>query len=295
MNTWIKTQSSQLLPDKIADITHTLHLSDLFSIDNLVSLAKTLPKKQVRFHASTAGIKSSFERATEEHAHTLGLIEAVDSLETSGSWVALHNVQTVPEYRKILHDALEELLPAIEPHDSGLFHKAVWVFMQSPFAVTPYHMDHEQNFLMQIKGRKHAQVWNAQDVLSDTILQNFHASNSRAGVFFEESLRQKAVSRILEPGHGIFMPQTCPHLVENADNVSITVSFTYCSQYTRKAENTHRFNHALYKRFGIKSEPVGHSPIIDSSKAAIYNRVMQLKDFIKGEDTQVPHWARGTF
>ena len=60
-------------------------------------------------------------------------------------------------------------------------HRAGWIFVTSPGAVTPFHMDDEHNFILQIAGRKRLYVWDPQDrsVVSDLGQELFHARHSR--------------------------------------------------------------------------------------------------------------------
>ena len=87
---------------RILPVRHNLADHPLLSLPKLRALALRLSEKQVRFHATTAAAASDFERTTDEHRHTLPLDAALANLENSGSWIALHNAQTDPEYRALL-------------------------------------------------------------------------------------------------------------------------------------------------------------------------------------------------
>ena len=278
-------------PKRIMPVRHDLADHPLLTLPSLLALAKRLPEKQVRFHANTARVDSDFERTETEHPHHLGLEEAMANIETSGSWIALHNAQTDPEYRVLLDEALDQVQARIDGKDPGMFNRAMWIFVQSPKAVTPFHIDHEQNFLMQVKGKKKALVWHPEDCISDHALEIFHSQWHRKEVKYEADYDKLAHKFELEPGHGVYMPSTGPHLVSNYDNVSITISMTYCTNETRRIETVYRCNNAM-RKLGITPREVGRSTLVDASKRAVYGSYLGLRAAIKGDRSDIPGWAR---
>jgi len=132
-------------------------------------------------------------------------------------------------------------------------HRAGFVFVASPRAVTPYHLDHNHNFLLQIAGRKTVYVWEPLDrsVVSEAALELFHAQMSRQLVSFNEDLLKTAHKFELEPGLSAYMPTTTPHLVINGDNPSVTISVCYHSSIAWKQETLCRANFAL-RRLGVR-------------------------------------------
>lgn len=288
---WIQFDHEAFDPKRILPVTHALHEHPAFRFENLLALARRLPAKQVRFHAATATAGSDFEKAEIEHKHTMTVADALDNMETSGSWIALHNCQSDPEYKAVLDEVLDGVDDKIRAKDPGMHHRAFWIFIQSPGSVTPFHMDHEQNFLMQIRGKKLARVWHPEQCLSDYALEVFHSEHHRREVKYEESFNSFAHAFDLEPGKGVYMPSTGPHLVHNGQNVSITVSMTYLTDETRRVETIHRGNHAL-RRLGVEPLPVGRSPARDFLKNGIYRAMLEARSLIKGEGRDVPGWAR---
>ena len=62
--------------------------------------------------------------------------------------------------------------------------------------------------------------------MSERAQELFHDEHSRELVQWHEAHRAKARIFDLLPGMGGYMPSTSPHLVENGDGPSITMSFT---------------------------------------------------------------------
>ena len=148
--------------------------------------------------------------------------------------------------------------------------RAGWIFVSSPNTVTPFHIDHEHNFILQIRGKKRLYTWEPFDreVVSERAQELFHDEHSRERIGWNESFRSRARIFDLVPGMGGYMPSTSPHLVENGDEPSITISFTYYTDATRRREMLYRGN-ARLRRMGLSPRPVGSSVLRDRVKHAV--------------------------
>jgi len=146
-----------------------------------------------------------------------------------------------------------------------MLYRAGWIFVTSPRTITPFHMDKEHNFILQIQGKKRLYVWEPDDieVLSEEARDLFHATHSRDLVAWREESRKRAHVFELKPGMGAYMPSTSPHLVENLDGPSITASFTYYTNATRRNARLHTL-HQRMRGWGMTPSPVGARPALDA-------------------------------
>src|SRR5207249_6292485 len=90
-------------------------------------------------------------------------------------WMVLKRTDTYdPEYRIMLDQLLDEMEPLSRPTEPGMYEREAAIFVSSPNAITPFHIDHEVNFLLQIRGCKWITVFDNTDrtVLSDEALEN---------------------------------------------------------------------------------------------------------------------------
>ena len=185
--------------------------------------------------------------------------------------MSLLNVQADAEYRAAGRRGAGRGRPrASMLADPGMCFRAGWIFVTSPGAVTPFHMDHEHNFILQIRGKKRLSIWDPFDraVVSERALELFHDQHSRGLVRWEDHFRQRARVFDLVPGVGGYMPSTTPHLVENGDEPSITISFTYYTDSTRRREMLYRGN-ARLRRLGLEPRAIGASPRRDKVATAV--------------------------
>ncbi|HEU4728987.1 MAG TPA: cupin-like domain-containing protein [Kofleriaceae bacterium] len=270
-------------PWKIQGLTHALADHPLLQIDALVELGKRQQdRKLVRTHSADATAGTSFAEAPNLHPNTKGAVATLADIEQAKAWMSLLNVQADPVYRRLIDEVLDEVRPIVERRDPGMCYRAGWIFVSSPGAVTPFHIDHEHNFILQIRGKKRLYTWDPFDrvVVSERAQELFHDQHSRELVVWKDEWRQRARVFDLEPGMGGYMPSTTPHMVENGDGPSITISFTYYTDATRQRELLYRGN-ARLRRLGLDPLPVGASPGRDQLKHAVLSGFTSAKTAVR--------------
>jgi hypothetical protein len=270
-------------PWRIAAVTHALSDHPLLQIDALVELGKRqAARKLVRSHNADATAGTSFADAPNLHPNAKSAEQTLADIAHARAWMSLLNVQADPIYRKLIDEVLDDVRPIVDLRDPGMCYRAGWIFVSSPNAVTPFHIDHEHNFILQIRGKKRLYVWDHRDrvAVPEYGQELFHDTHSRDGVVWSEALRPRAQVFDLEPGLGGYMPSTTPHMVENGDEPSITISFTYYTDATRRRELLYRGN-ARLRRMGLVPHPVGESSSRDAVKAAVLGGYASVRGLVR--------------
>lgn len=258
-------------PWKVQAVTHALADHPLLQIDALVELGKRQQaRKLVRTHNAEATAGTSFADAPHLHPNKQDAATTLAYIAQAKAWMSLLNVQADPLYRQLIDDVLGEVRPIVDRKDPGMCYRAGWIFVSSPGAVTPFHMDHEHNFILQIRGTKRLYTWDPFDrvVVSERGQELFHEKHSRELVVWKDEWRERARIFDLVPGQGGYMPSTTPHMVENGPEPSVTISFTYYTDATRERELLYRGNYGL-RRLGLEPTPVGASLARDRVKHAV--------------------------
>ncbi|MEZ4270056.1 MAG: cupin-like domain-containing protein [Myxococcota bacterium] len=193
--------------------------------------------------------------------------KSIANIEVNGSYVLMKNVETDPEYGRLLDELLDEIQILSEPLDPGVTDRVAFLMISSPHAITPYHMDREMNFLLQVQGNKEVHLWDPADrqVVSEDELETYFAWHSLAKTKYRDEIQSKAHVFKLTPGDGVHHPSTAPHWVKNGNEVSISFSTTFWSRASKRRDLVYRSNFAL-RRLGLKPRPFGESPLIDSVK-----------------------------
>jgi hypothetical protein len=277
-------------PWKVTPVRHSISEHPLLQLDSLVQLGSRLAKVgRIRTHSSDAYAGTAFNNAPLLYPNERSAEETLANIASAKAWMSLLNVQTDDIYRGLVDQVLDDLKPRIDRVDPGMVYRGGWIFVTSPNTITPFHMDREHNFILQVKGHKRLLVWEPDDivVLSEAARDLFHANHSRDLVVWTEEARARAHVFDLEPGMGAYMPSTAPHLVENGDNASVTVSFTYYTDATRRDSRLHALHHRL-RGWGVNPSPVGAHPVVDTVLDAAFwsaGRLQQAVDALRGRPT----------
>lgn len=254
-------------PWTVTPVTHRVADDPRFRIEQLVELAKRLDSKgRIRAHANSAEAGTSFANAPELHPINDDLVRTIEHIQAAKAWMSLLNVQTDPIYRELVDEVLDSVRPKVELKDPGMSYRGGWIFVSSPRTVTPFHIDKEHNFILQIKGQKTVYVWEPDDlrVVSERARDNFHSRHDRELIRWREEFREMAHCFKLGPGQGAYMPSTSPHLVEVGDEPSITVSFTYYTDSTRRDSLIHKVRGRLAE-MGINIAPSLGARVFDEA------------------------------
>jgi hypothetical protein len=269
-------------PWKVAAVRHRISEHPLLQIGSLVELSTRLAKHgRIRTHSNEAYAGTDFNHAPMLYPNERAPEETLANIASAKAWMSLLNVQTDHIYRGLVDEVLDDLKPGIDKVDPGMVYRGGWIFVTSPNTVTPFHMDKEHNFILQIKGNKRLLVWEPDDieVLSEEARDLFHASHSRDLVRWHEEARARAHVFDLKPGMGAYMPSTAPHLVENGDNASVTVSFTYYTDATRRNARLHTL-HQRMRAWGWSPSPVGARPLRDAMFDAVALGSVRMKNLL---------------
>jgi hypothetical protein len=252
------------------------HLADhpLFQIDRLLNLAKALPEHRVEYNAGDLAVNMDPAKTPRTG---LSSAETIQRIAECRSWLVLKNIELDAEYRELLYRCLNEVEALGHPDARQIDHREGFIFVSSPNAVTPYHIDPEWNFLLQVRGVKLMHVFPSDDreLLSEESLERFY-SGAHRNLVFKDEFQAKAESFELQPGEGVHVPVTAPHWVSNGPEVSISFSITFQTRVSERRGIIYRVNHGLRSR-GWKPSPVGQSTLRDGVKYFGYRVMRRLR------------------
>lgn len=156
----------------------------------LNALAHRLDKTGQCRHISPDAVQAS---AFDHQAGAIdgrGIDEVFDQIDQPGAWLALYNVESDPEYAAFLDEVRVEFEPLIAHEQTGLYNIGGFIFISCAPSVTPFHIDRENNFWLQIKGRKTISVWPANNPVPEAA--RTEPSISVGIVFYSDETRQQA-------------------------------------------------------------------------------------------------------
>ncbi|MFD1704533.1 cupin-like domain-containing protein [Methylopila henanensis] len=260
---------SERYPLRPFPIEHQLVGHPLLQLPRLIELTKQLEKDRIEYNS---GKLNPNQKAEDTPLVDLPPEEVVAKIETAGAWMVLKRVESVPEYRALLEEALGSLARALGHAnlDAANFRDIEgYIFVSSANSVTPFHCDNEDNFFVQVHGPKFFHLFDNEDrsLVSEEDLES--APSKHRNLTYDPKFESRATVYGLKPGQGVFVPYQVPHWVRTGDSYSISMAITWRSAAVVR-HNKLIFMNAWLREKGFPQAAPGAKPALDGLKVAAY-------------------------
>ena len=247
-------------------IGHTLQDHPLFDLSRLIELSTALPPDRVEYNSGKLPVTQD---PSVTPSNGLSIAETIRRIEECNSWMVLKNVENDPSYKALLDECLNQIEEQTRDFAPGMKRREGFIFISSAGSVTPFHIDPENNFLLQIRGHKQVQLFDVEDrvVISEEQLEKFFTGAHR-NIPYLDQFANRGDWYDLNPGDGLHFPVAAPHWVKNGAEVSISFSITFQTECSERRQSLHRFNNKL-RSWGVKPTPVGRNELRDGAKFAL--------------------------
>lgn len=275
-------------------IRHDFHRHPLMSLEALAALAHRLfPTKQCRFITPGSTQATPFAHRPR-HPDGRDIDEVFRRIEEPGSWLALYNVETDPQYRVFLDEVTAAFRPLVEPVQPGIFNVGGFIFISAPPSVTPFHIDRENNFWLQVHGRKEMSVWDPRDreVVAAADVDQFIVYGALENVRLRDGHLGRRQAFDVGPGDGVYFPSTSPHMTRSdpgwtrpGDGVSVSIGVVFYTSHTRHVARIHAWNLFLRQR-GLSPREPGAGLLADGVKSLCGRAFVWGKKTFRGWPSQ---------
>ena len=258
---------------------HDLAGNPMFSLEAMADLAGTLPKDKVDYNLANLPVD-----VAGKHVPFNGLSPAntIREIETCGSWIVLKGMECVPAYNVLLDELVDDIAHLSGVAASAFEHRAALGFVTSPGGVTPYHLDTEHNFLLQMSGTKTMTILPHQATTTSTDIE-ISPAKSRY-IEYRPAFAALAKTFELVPGDAVCVPFNDPHYVENGGSVSVSMGITFHDLDTWQRRKVATVNHMM-RRIGLPQERPGVRSGRDKMKAAAYDAFNALAEPVRNNKT----------
>lgn len=249
---------------------HSFSTHPLLSLDRLQVLGSSLYETaQCRFNPLGTTDSSPFN-PLKKAPDGRSISDVFRGIEEPGSWIALYNIETDPTYNRFLWDVMRVFAPLLAKHEK-VFDIRGFIFVSAPPSTTPFHIDRENNFWMQIRGRKKLSVWRHTDrsVVPARQVEDFIVTRSLKNVALTDAIRSRSLDFDCGPGDGVFFPSTTPHMTHSdtgwtrpGDCVAISIGINFYTNLTRRNAYVHNFNR-IVRKFGFNPRFPGEVDWLD--------------------------------
>lgn len=245
---------------------HSLVNHPLFELPRLQKLADTLLNSEKGGVLCQSGKTDVRQRWTDLPLKER-VMESLSDVEESESRVLMTVTQTDPEYNLLLNQILDELtnFTGVDIRQNISWIDA-YIFVSSPQSTTPYHIDHESNFLFQVRGEKEVNLFEQNDrsILTEPEIEGYYVGDLAAAVYKPENQSKGTVYSLL-PGDGVHHPINAPHWVRTKGSVSVTLSVLFFMKSSDRIARVYQTNHYL-RKLGFQPTPPGQSIYKDTAK-----------------------------
>jgi hypothetical protein len=242
-------------------VDHTLVDHPLLTLDAIAALADRFPGRVERHRADLPAVMPGGAPELEGPPS-----ETVRGIDHNRSWMVFWYIEQVPEYKQLLDRCLDEAESFLPADAEATCQREAFLFLSAPDAVTPVHFDPEHNFLLQIRGRKDMNVVPFRSAEQrQQELDRYYDGGSRN----LEAMPAQGEAFTLDPGKGVYVPTFMPHWVKNGPHASISLSITFRTPHSLRAERVHSVN-ARLRQLRLSPKPAGTSARTDRIKEAVW-------------------------
>jgi hypothetical protein len=259
---------------------HRLAHHPLFELAPLAELAQVLHGRWVEYNDGRLPVSVPQQSGL---AYT-GLTpeDSIRRAHEVCSFVVLKRTEQYPQYARVMDACLDEIAPFAELIEPGMCEREAAIFVSSAGSVTPYHIDHEVNFLLQLRGTKTISVFNADDreVLSDLELENYFCGPAlHRNLEFAPEYQRRANVFELREGLAVHIPSTAPHWVRNGSETSVSLSVSFKTHASLERGDVYRMN-AVLRRLGLEPAGWNGSQARDRVKQRAYRALRRVQDLV---------------
>ena len=262
--------------------SHDLSDEPLLQFDELFKLCRHLPEDNIKFRRGKVPVDINFDTSLAQNNWGLTLDSVIGHFDENQSYIAIYNPESDPEYKVLIERILAEIAQNILNVDSPITWYSTYIFMSTGESVTPYHMDREMNFLLQIQGEKYAKLWSRYDdrVMKSSERDTLLTDMGRKRPAYRPELENLSKNFELKPGIGLHHPFIAPHLISTRSARSITLAITYRTELSDIWSDAHNLNFHL-RKLGVDPDPIGIARNKDKTKAVLMRLARMLLKPIK--------------
>ncbi len=256
------------------ELKHGLSGHPLFTLPRLVELAKSLPRDRIEFNSGKVAVGVAPEDVPKID---MPAEDVIRTIETANAWMVIKFVNEDMAYHELLKAFVEEANAAAGKKPGEYSDLQGFIFVSSANSTTPFHMDAEENILIQIKGDKFVRTFENDDrkLISEEAMEI--SPSKHRNQKYEEWYEQRATLHSLKPGDAVHMPYMIPHWVSTGKSYSISMAMTWKTPEVLRLNKIRLMNGTL-RRFGLPQKPPGVSPAHDAAKVFAHDAMRAVID-----------------
>ncbi len=271
---------------------HGLTGHELFELPALLALARRMPDHRDTYWSN--GKPQVDDRWERNSAGRLSLEDSITGIAANNSMVILKHAEQDPVYAPLLRAFLSRVVDlAGDVMRRDIVVGEVLILLSSPDRLTPYHMDAEVNYLVQVTGNKTVRVYDQTDraLVTHGERERYFAGDYNSAPYREGKLEEATVFE-LNAGSGVHIPVFAPHWVQTHSNVSVALSVNYELRSVKRLERIY-YTNRLLRRAKLSPAAPGASHWGDEAKLAVSHGLAAVRQLRHPPEPAPPGWTPG--
>ncbi len=255
-------------------LRHTLADHPLFTLPRLIELAKSMPRDRIEYNSGKVAVG---QRPEDIPQIDLPAEEVIRQIETCDAWMVIKGVEADPEYRQLLHGFLQEVSDAAGADTEPFSDLQAFLFISSAGSTTPFHVDAEENILVQIRGDKFVHIFDNSDraLVSEEAMEI--SPSKHRNQHYDDSYEGRAQVFALKAGDAVHIPYMWPHWVRTGDDYTISIAMTWKTPSVLRMNKIRLMNGTL-RRFSMPQRAPGEVPFVDGVKVFAHDAARSVID-----------------
>jgi hypothetical protein len=243
-------------------LKHGLSGHPLFTLERLVKLAQNMPRDRIEYNS---GKLMPGQRPEDIPSIDLPPEDVIARIEEANAWMVIKGVEYDPDYRAVLYQFIDEAQRAAGKNAHDYSDLSGFIFVSSANSTTPFHVDAEENILVQIKGDKFIHIFDNRDrtLVPEEAMEI--APSKHRNQHYDPAFEARAQVFAMNESDGVHLPYLWPHWVKTGGRYSISMAMTWKTPDVLRLNKIRLMNGTL-RRFGWAQKPPGVSRALDGAK-----------------------------
>ncbi|MGE3873641.1 MAG: cupin-like domain-containing protein [Parvibaculaceae bacterium] len=255
-------------------LKHGLADHPLFTIERLVKLAQAMPRDRIEYNS---GKLLPGQRPEDIPSIDMAPAEVIKRIEQANAWMVIKGVEHDPDYAEILKSFVDAAQAAAGRKARDYSDLQGFLFVSSANSTTPFHVDAEENILVQIKGDKLVHIFENGDrsLVSEEAMEI--SPSKHRNQHYEASYEERAQVFAMKEGDAVHLPYLWPHWVRTGRRYSVSMAMTWKTPEVNRLNKIRLMNGTL-RHFGLPQKPPGASPVMDGLKVMAHDTMRAVID-----------------
>ena len=176
--------------------------------------------------------------------------QVIERIETANAWMVIKGVEQDPDYAAILKTFVDDAQAAAGKKAGDYSDLQGFIFVSSANSTTPFHVDAEENILIQIRGDKFVHIFDNGDrsLVSEEAMEI--SPSKHRNQHYEPGYEARAQVFEMKEGDAVHLPYLWPHWVRTGGRYSVSMAMTWKTPEVNRL-NKIRFMNGTLRRFGM--------------------------------------------